>query len=241
MTSANIIGLPEDGRVVEISGYTLSVEDGMHPLDLEYAAAIAAHWEIERGANPALFNGPVVLQRAITCRDGWISAIGHVSSFATFLWWRQRPMLAGASHVFGYPVIASSDGALIAVRMAAHTANAGQVYFAAGSFDLADIIDGRCDLIGNMHREVSEETGLDLSDASTDGRIFASYRMSKLALLQIFRFELTADDILARIERFIGSGHDEIDGAVAIFDPTPSAHRYNPAMLPILRWYFAAD
>lgn len=230
--------LPEDGRVVEILGYTLAVEEGRHPLDIERAEEVAAHWQVESLANPALFNGPVVLQREISCRDGWISASGHVSTFATFLWWRSQADLPGASHLFGYPVIISSDGALIAVRMAAHTANPGQVYFAAGSLDTSDIVDGGCDLEGNMRREVREETGLDLSHAAADHRIFASYRARKLTLFQLFRFDRTAEELLEAIGTFAASGQDEIDGAVAIFGPDPDAHLYNPAMLPILRWYF---
>jgi len=65
-----------------------------------------------------------------------------------------------------------ADGAIIAVRMSEHTANPGQVYCAAGSLDEGDVVEGRCDLLGNMLREVREETGLELSADDADGRLF---------------------------------------------------------------------
>ena len=66
-----------------------------------------------------------------------------------------------AEHVFGHAMPVTSDGALIAVRMANHTANAGRVYFAAGSFEPEDFPTEFADVDGNMEREVLEETGLD--------------------------------------------------------------------------------
>ena len=53
----------------------------------------------------------------------------------------------------------------MAIRMAAHTVNAGRVYFAAGSFEPSDFRDGLVDADGNMVREVREETGLDIAGA----------------------------------------------------------------------------
>ena len=40
---------------------------------------------------------------------------------------------------------------------------------AAGSLDTYDIGDGHCAPAGNTRREVREETGLDLDEATTDG------------------------------------------------------------------------
>lgn len=230
--------LPDDGSIIELKGYALHVADGPHPLNLTHQAEIDSNWALEKAANPSLFNGPIVLQRRIAVRDDVVICRGHVSDFATFLWWRKQPGLPGAIHLFGYPVIASSDGDLIAVRMAGHTANPGQVYFAAGSLDPSDVIDGQCDLDANMAREVYEETGLNLAEAETSGQLFCSYRPNKLTLFRLYRFRQRTAALLAAIREHIGTGHDEIDGAVAIQHSAPDAHRYNPAMIPILRWYF---
>jgi 8-oxo-dGTP pyrophosphatase MutT (NUDIX family) len=233
------IGLPVDGRVVAIQGLDLRVDPAPHPLELAHADEIAAHWEREERANPALYNGRLILQRQMWFDKGQIRAVGHEASFASFLWWRRQPDPSGACHLFGYPVLVSSDGALIAVEMAAHTANPGQVYFAAGSLDPSDVVEGCCDLAGNMRREVLEETGLDLASARTDGRLYASYRPHKLTLFQMFRFPEPPEAFLERIAEFARSAPEqEIARAIAIRSPARDAHRYGPAMLPILDWYF---
>lgn len=234
-------GLRVDGTVMPIQSYHLAVLPGFHPLEETMRDAIAENWVVEHAANPRLFNGRMILQHRIRLNGAVIEAEGYMSSFSTFLWWRKQEDRSGACHLFGYPVIASSDGALIAVEMAPHTANAGQVYFAAGSLDASDVVDGVCDLAGNMRREVLEETGLDLKDAATDGLVYASYRSRRLTFFQIFQFDATADDLIAAINLFAGCAQEqEISGAVAIRNGDRNAYRYNPAMLPILDWYFAS-
>ncbi|RKE84395.1 NUDIX hydrolase [Rhizobium sp. AG855] len=235
------IGLPMDGRVVPVRGLDLRVDDAPHPLELAHADAIAAHWRDEQAANPALYNGRLILQREMQVDNGFVRAVGHEASFACFLWWRKQTEQLGACHLFGYPVLVAGDGALVAIEMAPHTANAGQVYFAAGSLDPSDVIDGCCDLAGNMRREVLEETGLDLADAAADPVLYASYRPHKLTLLRVHRFAEPAESLVARIEHFARTvAEQEIARAVAIRSADRSANRYSPAMLPILDWYFAA-
>lgn len=232
-------GLQVDGTVVPIQSYHLAVLPGIHPLEEAMREAVAENWAVEHAANPRLFDGRMILQHRIRLNGAAIEAEGYLSSFSTFLWWRKQQDRSGACHLFGYPVIASSDGALIAVEMAPHTANAGQVYFAAGSLDASDVVDGVCDIAGNMRREVLEETGLDLKEAATDGLVYASYRPRRLTFFQIFQFDAVADDLIAAINLFAGEAEDqETSGAVAIRDGDHKAHRYNVAMLPILDWYF---
>lgn len=233
------VGLPTDGSMQVVHSHELRVVPGPHPLDLARPAEIAENWEREVAANPALFNGKTILQREMRYREGHLSAEGHVSSFATFLWWRRQPDLAGACHLFAFPVLRSRDGALIAVEMAPHTANPGQVYFAAGSLDLSDVVDGRCDIESNMRREVLEETGLDLDAAEADPILYASYRSQRLTLLRVFSFRESADELVARIDTFARQCADsEISRAVAIRDGDPGSQRYGLAMLPVLNWYF---
>jgi 8-oxo-dGTP pyrophosphatase MutT (NUDIX family) len=233
------VGLPSDGSLHPVHSLDLRVCTHPHPLDLARADAVEKNWQRERAANPALFNGKTILQREIRYNEGHLKAEGHVSSFATFLWWRRQPGLAGACHLFGYPVIVSSDGALIAVEMAPHTANPGQVYFAAGSLDLSDVADGRCDIEGNMRREVLEETGLDLGKASADPILYASYRPQRLALVRLFTFAEEAEALVARINAFARDCADpEISRAVVIRNGDVTANRYGLAMPPILTWFF---
>lgn len=237
--SLDNVGLPSDGSIRVVRSLDLRVLPDPHPLDLAQTCNIAQNWEREVAGNPSLFNGQIILQREICYREGDLTAEGHVSTFATFLWWRRQPDLTGACHLFGYPVIVSSDGALIAVEMAPNTANPGQVYFAAGSLDVSDVIDGRCDIEGNMRREVLEETGLDLGSTVADPVLYASYRPKRLTLLRMFSFRESAEELIEKIDAFARSCEEpEIARAVAIRSGDPTLHRYGAAMLPILGWYF---
>lgn len=233
--------LPPEGEVFPLQGVRLRVLEGEHPFHRDNRRAAASNWQAEIAAKPALFDGRMIFQHRLRLKEGVLEGVGYVVPYSTYLWWRRQPDGAGGRHVFAFPVIASSDGALIAVQMAEHTANAGQVYCAAGSLDPDDVVDGYCDIAGNMAREVREETGLDLGEAVTDGRYFASYRGRTLTILRLYRYSLTADALLDRIAAHKAADEEkEISAAVAIRSADPAAHPYNPAMLPVLDWFFGA-
>jgi len=182
----------------------------------------------------------MVLQRHLTYDQGVIRGVAHVIPYSTLLWWRKRPDPEGALHLFGFAVIVSSDGAIIAIRMSDRTANPGQVYCAAGSLDLSDIIDGKLDVAGNMAREVREETGLALSEAEADQHFYASHKDNRIVVFRLYRFPVTSSEIKARIEAHMPHDKEqEIDGVVVIRSADPIAHNYNPLMLPILDWFFS--
>lgn len=232
-------GLPAGRQIFPLRDVRLRVLDGAHPFHLKNQKAAAADWVAEIAANPALFDGPMVFQHRLTLREGVLTGEGYVVPYSTFLWWRRQPLGEGGYHVFGLPVIVSADGAIIAVRMAEHTVNRGQVYCAAGSLDPSDIVDGHCDIAGNMAREVREETGLDLAEAETGGRFFATYGRRRLTVVRLYHFDLAAAEILERIAAHMAVDEEkEIAGAVAIRSADPGAHPYSAAMLPVLDWFF---
>ncbi|KKX34072.1 DNA mismatch repair protein MutT [Rhizobium sp. LC145] len=237
--SDDFAGWPPEQTIFPVGQAELQVLPGDHPLYLAEREAIAANWEKEIAANPALFDGRMVLHRKVSLTPEGFRSEGHVIPYSAFLWWRKQASRAGGIHVFGYPVLESSDGALIAIRMGEHTANPGLVYFACGSMEPEDIVDGHCDVDGNMRREVLEETGLDLRQAETaEGYNVCRYRRA-ITLFRLFRFELTADEMISRIERHIEVAEEkEIAAAVAIRSADRAAHPYHVAMLPVLDWYF---
>jgi 8-oxo-dGTP pyrophosphatase MutT (NUDIX family) len=233
---------PPPTNPIRIDAFDLSVVEGPHPLYLVHEQEIESNWEREATANPHLFNGQMVLQRYLTYDRGVIRGVAHVIPYSTLLWWRKRSDPEGALHLFGFAVIVSSDGAIIAIRMSERTANPGQVYCAAGSLDLSDIVDGKLDVAGNMIREVREETGLDLSEAEADQHFYASHRDNRIVAFRLYRFPVTSAELAARIEAHMPHDEEqEIDGVVVIRSADHAAHKYNPLMLPILDWYFASD
>jgi 8-oxo-dGTP pyrophosphatase MutT (NUDIX family) len=232
-------GWPPERTVFPVAGVDLQVLAGEHPFLVSERAAIADNWERETAANPALFDGRMVFQRRLTLDQDGIHGEGHIIPFSAFMWWRRQPKRQGGLHIFAYAVIETSDNALVAIRMGAHTANPGQVYFAAGSLEPEDVVEGRCNIEANMRREVMEETGLDLREARAGEGYFASYQARNVTVLRLFRFDLSAADIISRIEAHMLVAEDqEIAGAVAIRSADPAAHPYNVSMLPVIEWYF---
>lgn len=231
---------PPPQNPVRVDAVDLRVCEGPHPLYIANRAAIEANWIAEKAANPHLFNGNMVLQRELSFDRGVIRGVAHVIPYSTLLWWRKQPSPAGALHLFGFAVLISSDNAIIAIRMSGKTANPGQVYCAAGSLDLSDIVDGRLDLSGNMRREVREETGLDLDEGRAEPHFHACHENNRVVVFRFFHFSQTAEEMVARIEAHMIDDHEqEIDGVVVIRSPARDMHRYNPLMYPILDHHFA--
>jgi 8-oxo-dGTP pyrophosphatase MutT (NUDIX family) len=232
-------GWPADNTVIALRGVELLVEEGDHPFLIAQRAEIDENWRREIAANPALFNGNMVFQREISIEDGVLKGKSHVSPFSSFMWWRKQPQPVVGTHLFAFAVPVSSDGAIIAVRMSAHTANPGQVYCAAGSLDDLDIVDGRCDLDANMAREVREETGIDLADARADAQLYTFQVAQRFTVFRFYHFTETADELVAKIEaHMLVDEEQEIDAVLAIRSADPAAHSYSQAMPPILEFFF---
>lgn len=241
-TSGLGAGWPAEGVVFPVVGTDLRVLEGPHPILARHTPEIEANWVRERAANPSLFNGQMVLQHRLSVDSGTILGEGYLAPYAAFLWWRNTLRPPVACHLAAIPVIETSDGAVIAVRMGERTANPGKVYCAAGSIDASDIKeDARgqvCDVPGNMRREVLEETGLDIAEADAGPYQALSIR-GAVTLFRRIRFAETSDAILSRIHQYVETAEEEeIDGAVAIFDADPHAHDYQPFMRVILAHIF---
>ncbi|RWX78412.1 NUDIX hydrolase [Neorhizobium lilium] len=230
---------PPEQTVFDIDDVEIRLLAGDHPFYLAERDAIAENWTQEVEANPALFNGRMLLQARLGLNEGRLFSEGYEISFSTFLWWRKQAERRGGVHIYAYPVLETSDGALIAIRMGSHTANAGMVYFACGSFEPEDVIGGFCDPNHNMRREVLEETGLDLQDTQVEAGYHVAHFRRAVTLFRVYRFDLTAEEICTRIEAHMQVAEDkEIAGPVVIRSADPQANPYNVGMLPVLDWYF---
>jgi 8-oxo-dGTP pyrophosphatase MutT (NUDIX family) len=127
----------------------------------DHAQQIEAIWQEAVEAKPRLFNGRVLIQHRGE-RDGRIFRCGYSETdYRSFLAWHRLGHPAPAvRNGFAMAALRAADGAFLLGEMAAHTANAGKIYFAAGTPDLDDIVEGRVDLAGSVLREMTEETGL---------------------------------------------------------------------------------
>ena len=137
-------------------------------------------------------------------------------------------------------MLVTSDTALIALRMGAHTANAGRVYFAAGSFEPEDFPDGVVDVHGNMVREVREETGLDISNVPRGKRHYALATERGTVIFRRYFLDGSADEIASRIRDFVATESEpEIEGPVIIRDARDLPEGLMPHMPPMIEWHFS--
>jgi len=226
--------------ILPVDAVDVRLDPGLHPFERDNARAIAENWQREIAANPALFDGTVVLLSALSYRDNRLVGRCHAVRYSTFMLWRGNRQVAGAEHAYAHAVLVAGDNALVAIRMAAHTVNAGSVYFAAGSFEPIDFRDGLVDVDFNMIREVREETGLDLSGATRGRRCYAMSTESGTVIFRRYRETAPADKIARRISAFVASETEpEIEAPVIIRNATDLPDGLMGHMKPLIEWHFA--
>jgi 8-oxo-dGTP pyrophosphatase MutT (NUDIX family) len=205
-------------------------------------ARIDAHWALLAAANPALWNGQVLMCHAVELADECLEGRFLTTDFASFVAWRDwgRPDQA-ICNCFGSAVVISNDGALIYGRMSQATLNPGKVYPPGGSLEPRDIkADGTVDMLGSIERELEEETGLKAGEASS-GEWIAIRDGLWLALAQIYRFDAAADAIAKRVCVHIAHAEeDELDGVEIIRSRSQIDSRM-PAYAAEIARHFLAD
>jgi 8-oxo-dGTP pyrophosphatase MutT (NUDIX family) len=122
---------------------------------------IDAHFDAMRRVNPALWNGRVLMLYDHDICDTVFHGRYFETDFASMLAWRHWGFPdAHVKNCFAMGALRGSDGAFLLGVMAGHTANAGSIYFPAGVPDDGDVEGDKVDLMRNVLREMSEETGL---------------------------------------------------------------------------------
>ncbi|MBC7283774.1 NUDIX hydrolase [Hoeflea sp.] len=226
--------IPEN-QVFSLDAVRLTVDAAEHPWRVAEQTAIAAHWAREQVERPFLFNGTILLQRALRLEDGAICGISHRAPYAALLHWIRTQPQADVWHLFGSAVMLSSDGAMMLIRMAAKTANAGKVYAPAGSLDDSDVRDGQVDVEGSILREAMEETGCDLSGARAERRLLAFRQGHRVVVFRRFQLDEPASVLTERIRDHIATGaEDEIEDVVVVRKPGdagPTVTSYMQAMI----------
>lgn len=228
--------------ILPVDEVDVRLDPTAHPFERDNQPAIAENWRRETAAKPALYDGTVVLLSALGYRDRRLIGRCHAVRYSTFMLWRKNRVLSGAEHAYAHAVLVAGDNALVAIRMGAHTVNAGYVYFAAGSFEPVDFRDGLVDVDFNMIREVGEETGIDLSAARPGRRYHALSTASGTVIFRRYRVAEHADDLARRISAFVAAETEpEIEGPVIIRDADDLPDGLMGHMKPLIEWHFAGN
>ena len=191
----------EPSRLHRVTALDLTVTPWVWPFAQTRRAEIDAHFAQAQRAKPKMWNGRVLLARDPRFDGTRFAADYFETDFASFLAWRDFgfPDL-GIFNGFGMGALRSSDGAYVLGEMGSHTANAGRIYFPAGTPDPDDVRDGRLDLAGSIVREVAEETGLDAADYTMDTHWSCVFAGPSIAMIRILRVELAGEALKARVE-----------------------------------------
>ena len=197
--------------VLDVVELDLVVEPFDWPFARERAEEIAAYWQARRAEKPALFDGRVLLmfrhafeRRAedrLALRGGYFE-----TAYSNFLAWRDfgfpDPAICNG---FSMAALLSADGAFLLGEMANHTANAGQVYFAAGTPDLSDVFDARVDLEASAKRELLEETGVEPAETRFGADWKVVHAPPLIACMKVMRLTIEAEIAKRRIEAFLAA------------------------------------
>ena len=142
-------------QICRVKPLDLSLAPAPWPFADERRAEIAAHFAKVREAKPEVWNGRVLLCRNPRATASVYRADYFETDFASFLAWRDWGFPdKSVFNSFGAGALRSADGAFVLGRMSAHTANAGRIYFPAGTPDLHDVVGDHVDLAASVVREV---------------------------------------------------------------------------------------
>jgi 8-oxo-dGTP pyrophosphatase MutT (NUDIX family) len=186
--------------VIPVERVDFTIERWAWPFAVEHRTDIEKYFAEQQRANSALWNGRVLLLRDLEVAGNTLRGCAFEADYAS--------MLAGISWqvigdevraCFGAAALLAADGAFVLGVMAPHTRNAGQVYFPSGSFDMKDVIDARVDCLGNVRRELGEETGLTPDDVDFDDGWHVVFSGQHVPLMKIVRIKEPAQRVRERI------------------------------------------
>jgi 8-oxo-dGTP pyrophosphatase MutT (NUDIX family) len=219
--------------------------DADWPWARENRDLVDAHWRRLTAANPALYKGRVLIRRTQALVDRHLS-LGYVETdYASFIAFRDHGFPdPTAGNSFALAALRAGDGAWLLGRMGDHTANAGKVYFPAGTPDPEDVLpDGTVDLAGSVLRELAEETGLIAEEVEVTDRWTAVFAGARTAMMREIRVPGSAEAERERIRAFLaGEKCPELADICIVRSPED----IDPAAMPLfmqafLRFALARD
>jgi 8-oxo-dGTP pyrophosphatase MutT (NUDIX family) len=201
---------------------------------------IERHFEKAHEARPQLWNGRVLLLHRFAIEAGVFRGDYLETDFASFLTWRDAGFPdSSVKNCFSAGALRAADGAFLLGRMARHTANAGKVYFPAGTPDPSDVdADGAVDLEGSVLRELKEETGLMADEVSAGPGWKAVFAGARIALIRPLRARENSERLAVRTRAFIAQEKQpELEEIVVINGPTD----FVPEMPDFVRAYLQSE
>ncbi|HLL27031.1 MAG TPA: NUDIX hydrolase [Xanthobacteraceae bacterium] len=227
-------------RVVAVERLDLRYEPRAWPWAEENRARIDRHFAKARAERPALWNGRVLILHRFAIEAATFRGAYLETDFASFLTWRDEGFAdPSVKNCFAAGALRAADGAFLLGRMAKHTANAGKIYFPAGTPDPSDVRpDGAVDLAASVLRELTEETGISAGEIAPAPGWRAVIAGARIALMRPLRSSEPAEKLVARIRAFIAREKQaELEDIVVIRSPAD----FLPAMPDFVRAYLESE
>lgn len=180
------------------------------PFPRDHAAEIEQYWQKMAAGRAGFFNGTVLLQHQGHVDGRVFTARYHKTEYKHFLGFlRLSHESPGIRNGFGMAALRAADGAFLLGEMGAGTANAGKIYFPAGTPDEGDIIDGRVDIAGSVLRELCEETGLKPDEVRFGAGFTAVLAHKRVAFMRPTTIDLPAREARDLIRERMRTLHED--------------------------------
>ncbi len=232
----------DDIRIDTVSRIDLEIAPYDWAFPRDQAEKIDAHWAALCAKKPRLFDGRVFMMPSCQIIEAAGERVFSGNAFETgyksFIAWRNMGFPDRAvSNCFAMAALRSVDGAYMLGRMGPHTASSGKLYFAAGTPDLKDIVDGHVDLEGSALRELAEETGIAAAEISFAPLWTIVQHGPFVACMRPAQSELSAAALTKRCAAFLAKDPEpELDGLVPVFSEADFDTEHMPGfMLGYLR------
>jgi 8-oxo-dGTP pyrophosphatase MutT (NUDIX family) len=202
----------------------------------ERRAEIDGHFAEQQMRIPALFNGRVLVMHTHELSGGVFRGAYLETDFASFLAWRDwgypdRSM----RNCFAPAGLRGSDGGFVLGVMSEGTANAGRVYFPAGTPDLSDVVGDIVDLGVSVTRELHEETGLSASEFEADPGWYVVPHGPRFAMMKMMQSRETAARLRERIlDNIAAQDEPELSDVVIVRGPDDLDARMMEYVAPFL-------
>jgi 8-oxo-dGTP pyrophosphatase MutT (NUDIX family) len=197
-----------EARITDIA----AVEGRLTPFEWDWAKReerwIDARWAELLAKTPAMFDGEVLLAHRWGLEQGCLRVEYFQTRFSRFLCWREAGRPGGLMNCFAMAALRSADGAFLLGEMGGHTANAGKIYFPAGTPDPGDLVGDHVDLAGSALRELAEETGLAVDDVEVEPRWTLCETAGSLACFRPMRLRVHAQEAVATIHAALDKQKD---------------------------------
>jgi 8-oxo-dGTP pyrophosphatase MutT (NUDIX family) len=210
-------------RIEKVATIDIRLEQRPWPFAIERAQDIDAHWAQLLSRNPHHYNGRVLLMHRIdvvgSAEGRRLEGVCFVAEYKAFLAWRDfgSPDRT-VSNLFAMAALRSADGAFLLGEMAHTTANAGQIYFPAGTPEPRDLVGESVDFDGSVLRELEEETGIAANDVALEPGWSVVFQGPRVACMKSLHSTLSAAELVAQTAAFIArEKQPELAGLKAVF------------------------